>query len=61
MQCFVYWTDGGLLVILFLTRTCNALLDFFVRQDLDRIFGEDVAQAGPNGGCCDKVSAIIST
>jgi hypothetical protein len=44
--------------ILLLAGTCDALLDFFVRQDLDRIFGKDVAQARPDGGCCDEVSAL---
>lgn len=48
----------GSVFILFLAGTCYALLDFFVRQDLDRIFGEDVAQPGPDGGCCDEVSAL---
>lgn len=57
MRCNEIDTTGGLVFILFFAGTCNALLDFFVRQDLDRIFGKDVAQSGPDGGCCDEVSA----
>lgn len=42
------------------TSSRNTFLDFFLAQDLDGVFGEDVAKTGPDGGCCDEVSVIIS-
>lgn len=34
----------------------NPFLDFLVCEDLDRIFGEDVAESGPDCGYGDEVS-----
>ena len=41
------------------TSSRNTFLHLFLAQDLHGVFGEDVAKTGPEGGCCDEVSAII--
>lgn len=47
--------SSRILLLFFGSSSSDTFLHLFVRQDLNGIFGEDVAKAGPEGCGCNKV------